>query len=62
MNTSLIVDVIDDMPMIGIIHKIVVLDDRTIIFCLNIYKCTYDAHYRAYILSDEMLFFIFAVL
>jgi len=54
MNTSfkLIVDVIDDMPMIGVIQKIFVLDEHNF-FRLNVYKCMYDAHYRAYILSDE---------
>ena len=52
-NTSLtgvIVEVIDDMLTIGMIQKIFVVDELQ---RLNAYKCTYDAHYRAYILGDE---------
>lgn len=53
LRTGLIIDVIDDMPMIGIIQKIFVVDEHTIFFRVNVYECTYDEHYRAYILSDK---------
>jgi len=38
LQTGLIVDIIDDMPMIGVIQKIFVLDEHTIFFHLNVYK------------------------
>ena len=53
LKTGVIVEVIDDMLTIGVIQKNFVVDEQTIIFCLNVYKCTYDTHYHAYILGDE---------
>ena len=51
LRTGVIVEVIDDMLTIGVIQKIFVVDEHQ---RLNAYNCTYDAHYHAYNIGDEI--------
>ena len=54
LETGVIIEVLtDDMPTIGVIKKIFLINGQTFFFRLNAYKCTYDAHFRAYILDDD---------
>ena len=54
LKIGVIVEAIDDMLTTGVVQKIFVIDEQIfIIVHLKAYKCTYDAHYHAYILGDE---------
>ena len=48
----MIVDVTDDLPVIGQIEEIYVVDGSTIIFNVQQFSTLYEQHYRAYVLQD----------
>ena len=49
----MIVDVIDDLPVIGQIKDIYVVEGSTIIFNVQQFSTLYEQHYRAYVLQDS---------
>ena len=50
----MIVEVNDDLSTIGIIQKIYVVDGDEIIFSIQIHNTTFNSHYRAYILTQNV--------
>ena len=49
----MIVDVQDDLPIIGQIEDIYVVDGSTIIFNVQQFWTVYEQHYRAYVLESS---------
>ena len=49
----MIVDVTDDLPIIGQIEDIYVVDGSTIIFNVKQFSTLYEQHYRVYVLQDS---------
>ena len=49
----MIVDVNDDLPIIGQIEDIYVVDGSTIAFNVQQFSTIYEQHYRAYVLQDS---------
>ena len=48
----MIIDVVNDLPIIGQIKDIYVVDGSTIIFGVRQFLTIYEQHYRAYVLQD----------
>ena len=49
----MIVDVEDDLPIIGQIENIYVVDGSNIILNVQLFSTLYEQHYRAYVLQDS---------
>lgn len=49
----MIVDVTDDLPVIGQIEDIYVVEGSTVIFNVQQFSTLYEQHYRAYVLQDS---------
>lgn len=53
LKAGVVVDVHDDLPIIGQIEDIYVVDGSTIIFNVHQFATLYEKHYRAYVLQDS---------
>ena len=56
-NAGVIIDVEDDLPVVGQIEEIYVADNVKIFFKLNLYYTYYEPHYRAYAFRTDNLSF-----
>ena len=52
-DTGVIVDVQHDLPIVGQIQEIYLVDGYSIAFHLKVYSTTYEPHYRAYLLKKD---------
>jgi len=48
-----IIDVKDDLPVVGQIQEIYVIDNSDIIFNVQQFSTLYEEHYRAYVFQDD---------
>ena len=49
----MIIDVKDDLPVVGQIKEIYVVDNSNIIFSVQQFSTLYEEHYRAYVFQDD---------
>lgn len=53
MKAGVIIDVKDDLPIIGQIEAIYLVDGSIVILDVQQFLTFYEQHYRAYVLQDE---------
>lgn len=47
-NAGIIIGVDDDLPVVGKIQDIYILDSKKILFCIKQFCTLYEPHYHAY--------------
>jgi len=52
-NTGVIVDVEHDLPIVGQIQELYLVDGTRVAFHLKVYKTSYEPHFRAYLLQKQ---------
>ena len=54
MSAGVIINVVHDLPVVGIIKDIYIINENTVAFSVNEWSTSYEPHYRAYILEIEV--------
>ena len=54
-HAGVIIEVKDDLPIIGNIQEIFVVDNSVITFKVEQFSTLYEDHYRAYVLQDDCI-------
>ena len=52
-STGVILDVEHDLPMVGIIQDIYIVNEDKVIFCVDQSSTSYEPHFRAYIVEND---------
>lgn len=52
-GVGIILGVDDDLPEIGYVHEIYVVDENKVLFNITKFSTTYESHFHAYVLCEE---------
>jgi len=52
-STGVILDVEHDLPVVGIIQDIYIVNEGKVLFCVNQSSTLYEPHFRAYIVESD---------
>ena len=52
-SAGVIIDVVHDLPIVGVIQEIYVVNGDIVVFQVDQFSTSYEPHYRAYVLDND---------